>query len=64
MFALYVGLYFHRIGLAVAASDKIAFYSKNYTYDEDYSGDKSGIILYKAAGKFKYVPIFARVVHI
>jgi hypothetical protein len=29
--------------------NEIAFSSRNKTYDEDYSGDKSGISLYKAA---------------
>lgn len=40
--------------------NEIAFSSRNRTYDEDYSGDKSGISLYKAAGKFKYGPVWAR----
>lgn len=40
--------------------NEIAFSSPNRTYDEDYSGDKSGISLYKAAGKFKYGPVWAR----
>ncbi|STS89184.1 N-acetylglucosamine-regulated outer membrane porin [Klebsiella variicola] len=35
--------------------NEIAFSSRNKAYDEDYSGDKSGISLYKAAAKFKYV---------
>ncbi|MBB6113188.1 hypothetical protein F4826_000066 [Rahnella inusitata] len=34
--------------------NEIAFSSKNHAYDEDYSGDKGGVSLYKAAGKFKY----------
>ncbi len=40
--------------------NEIAFSSKNKAYDEDYSGDKSGISLYKAAAKFKYGPVWAR----
>lgn len=40
--------------------NEIAFSSRNRTYDEDYSGDKSGISLYKAAGKFKYGSVWAR----
>lgn len=40
--------------------NEIAFSSKNKGYDEDYSGDKSGISLYKAAAKFKYGPTWAR----
>jgi len=40
--------------------NEIAFSSKNKGYDEDYSGDKSGISLYKAAAKFKYGPVWAR----
>lgn len=40
--------------------NEIAFSSKNKTYDEDYSGDKSGVSLYKAAAKFKYGPVWAR----
>lgn len=36
--------------------NEIAFSSKNKGYDEDYSGDKSGISLYKAAAKFKFGP--------
>ncbi|PLP37849.1 chitoporin, partial [Klebsiella pneumoniae] len=36
--------------------NEIAFSSRNKAYDEDYSGDKSGISLYKAAAKFKYGP--------
>ncbi|MCD1126692.1 OprD family porin [Jinshanibacter sp. LJY008] len=40
--------------------NEIAFSSKNRTYEEDYSGDKSGVSLYKAAAKFKYGPVWAR----
>ncbi|MBW7982608.1 chitoporin ChiP [Enterobacillus tribolii] len=40
--------------------NEIAFSSINKGYDEDYSGDKSGISLYKAAAKFKYGPVWAR----
>ncbi len=40
--------------------NEIAFSSKNKGYSEDYSGDKSGISLYKAAAKFKYGPVWAR----
>lgn len=40
--------------------NEIAFSSSNKAYDEDWSGDKSGISLYKAAGKFKYGPVWAR----
>ncbi len=40
--------------------NEIAFSSKNRTYDEDYSGDKGGVSLYKAAAKFKYGPYWAR----
>lgn len=40
--------------------NEIAFSKKNKGYDEDYSGDKSGISLYKAAAKFKYGPAWAR----
>ncbi|WP_373876075.1 chitoporin ChiP [Pragia fontium] len=40
--------------------NEIAFSSKNRTYEEDYSGDKSGISLYRAAAKFKYGPVWAR----
>ncbi|RAU35548.1 chitoporin [Enterobacter sp. RIT418] len=40
--------------------NEIAFSSSNKAYDEDYSGDKSGISLYKAAAKFKYGPVWAR----
>ncbi|AHG21587.1 chitoporin [Chania multitudinisentens RB-25] len=43
-----------------AHPNEIAFSSRNRTYDEDYSGDKSGVSLYKAAGKFKYGPMWAR----
>ena len=34
--------------------NEIAFSKSNKAYDEDWSGDKSGISLYKAAAKFKY----------
>ena len=40
--------------------NEIAFSKKNKGYKEDYSGDKSGISLYKAAAKFKYGPVWAR----
>ena len=40
--------------------NEIAFSSSNKAYDEDWSGDKSGISLYKAAAKFKYGPVWAR----
>ena len=40
--------------------NEIAFSSSNKAYDEEWSGDKSGISLYKAAGKFKYGPVWAR----
>ncbi|HDG1677918.1 chitoporin ChiP [Kluyvera ascorbata] len=40
--------------------NEIAFSSKNKGYSEDYSGDKSGISLYKAAAKFKLGPAWAR----
>jgi outer membrane porin, OprD family len=40
--------------------NEIAFSSINKGYDEDYSGDKSGISLYKAAAKFKLGPAWAR----
>ncbi|WP_058911684.1 chitoporin ChiP [Entomohabitans teleogrylli] len=40
--------------------NEIAFSSRNKAYDEDYSGDKSGVSLYKAAAKFKYGPVWAR----
>lgn len=43
--------------------NEIAFSSRNKAYDEDYSGDKSGISLYKAAAKFKYGPAGARGLH-
>ncbi|VTN15021.1 outer membrane porin, OprD family [Raoultella terrigena] len=43
-----------------AHPNEIAFSSRNKAYDEDYSGDKSGISLYKAAAKFKYGPTWAR----
>ncbi|HEI8865979.1 chitoporin ChiP [Serratia sp. AKBS12] len=40
--------------------NEIAFSNSNHAYDEDWSGDKSGISVYKAAGKFKYGPVWAR----
>ncbi len=40
--------------------NEIAFSSSNKAYKEDWSGDKSGISLYKAAAKFKYGPVWAR----
>jgi len=40
--------------------NEIAFSSSNRGYSEDYSGDKSGISLYKAAAKFKLGPAWAR----
>jgi len=40
--------------------NEIAFSSINKGYDEDWSGDKSGISLYKAAAKFKLGPTWAR----
>lgn len=40
--------------------NEIAFSKSNKAYDEDWSGDKSGISLYKAAAKFKYGPVWAR----
>ncbi len=40
--------------------NEIAFSSSNRAYSEDYSGDKSGISLYKAAAKFKFGPAWAR----
>lgn len=40
--------------------NEIAFSSRNRTYDEDWSGDKSGVSLYKAAAKFQYGPFWAR----
>ena len=40
--------------------NEIAFSSSNKAYSEDWSGDKSGISLYKAAAKFKYGPVWAR----
>lgn len=43
-----------------AHPNEIAFSSKNKVYSEDWSGDKSGISLYKAAAKFKYGPTWAR----
>jgi hypothetical protein len=43
-----------------AHPNEIAFSSSNKAYDEDWSGDKSGVSLYKAAAKFKYGPLWAR----
>ncbi|XTZ37269.1 chitoporin ChiP [Salmonella enterica] len=43
-----------------AHPNEIAFSSSNKAYSEDYSGDKSGVSLYKAAAKFKYGPVWAR----
>lgn len=43
-----------------AHPNEIAFSSKNKTYDEDYSGDKSDVSLYKAAAKLKYGAFWAR----
>ena len=43
-----------------AHPNEIAFSASNKAYDEDWSGDKSGISLYKAAAKFKYGPTWAR----
>lgn len=43
-----------------AHPNEIAFSSSNKAYDEDWSGDKSGISLYKAAAKLKYGPVWAR----
>lgn len=43
-----------------AHPNEIAFSSSNKAYDEDWSGDKSGVSLYKAAAKFKYGPVWAR----
>lgn len=43
-----------------AHPNEIAFSSSNKAYDEAWSGDKSGVSLYKAAAKFKYGPIWAR----
>lgn len=40
--------------------NEIAFSHSNHAYDEDWSGDKSGISVYKAAGKFKSGPVWAR----
>ena len=40
--------------------NEIAFSSSNKAYKEDWSGDKSGVSLYKAAAKFKYGPVWAR----
>ncbi|QFH71767.1 OprD family porin [Enterobacter sp. E76] len=43
-----------------AHPNEIAFSSSNKAYDEDWSGDKSGISLYKAAAKMKLGPVWAR----
>lgn len=43
-----------------AHPNEIAFSSSNKAYKEDWSGDKSGVSLYKAAAKFKYGPVWAR----
>ncbi|MGY5957858.1 chitoporin [Kosakonia sp. BK9b] len=43
-----------------AHPNEIAFSSSNKAYKEDWSGDKSGISLYKAAAKFKTGPVWAR----
>ncbi|WP_447752285.1 chitoporin ChiP [Pseudomonas nicosulfuronedens] len=43
-----------------AHPNEIAFSSKNKTYDEDFSGDKGGVSLYRAAAKFKVGPAWAR----
>lgn len=63
MFGLDVGA-FSAIEIAESKEsghpNEIAFSSNNRAYSEDYSGDKSGISLYKAAGKFKYGPVWAR----
>ena len=40
--------------------NEIAFSSSNKAYKEDFSGDKSGLDLYKAAAKFKSGPIWAQ----
>lgn len=40
--------------------NEIAFSSSNRAYSEDWSGDKSGISLYKAAAKFTYGPFKLR----
>ena len=40
--------------------NEITFSSKNRTYEENYSGDKSGTSLYKAAVKLKYGSFWAR----
>lgn len=40
--------------------NEIAFSAKNKIYDEDCSGDKSGVSIYKATAKFKYGPVWAR----
>ncbi|MBV4412373.1 OprD family outer membrane porin [Enterobacteriaceae bacterium YMB-R22] len=63
MFGLDIGV-FTAIEMAEASAsahpNEIAFSSSDRTYDEDWSGDKSGISLYKAAAKFKYGPVWAR----
>ena len=40
--------------------NEIAFSSSNKAYSEKFSGDKSGLDLYKAAAKFNYGPIWAQ----
>ncbi len=65
MFGLDILAAFTAIEMAKTATlsviqTEIAFSKRIKGYDEDYSGDKSGISLYKAAAKFKYGPIWAR----
>ena len=43
-----------------AHPNEIAFSNSHKVYDEDWSGDRSGASLYKAAAKFKYGPVWAR----
>ena len=43
-----------------AHPNEIAFSSSNKAYKEDWSGDKSGVSLYKAAAKLKLGPAWAR----
>ncbi|EBZ0491442.1 outer membrane porin, OprD family [Salmonella enterica subsp. enterica serovar Infantis] len=38
---------------------EMSFSNSNKAYSEDWSGDKDGVSLYKAAGKFKYGPVWA-----
>ncbi|AFJ47773.1 chitoporin ChiP [Shimwellia blattae] len=40
--------------------NEIAFSSSNKAYKERWTGDKSGVSLYKAAAKFQYGPVWAR----